>query len=126
MYKSCSRCGRVHDERYKCTKNKPIFDYSRYGNNDERKARNTAAWAKKSQEIRTKANYLCEVCRDRGIYCFENCEVHHITKLRENMDGLLDNYNLVCLCQQHHKQADKGQLDAEYLRQLAIKRENRQ
>ena len=118
MYKSCSVCGKIHDVNYKC-----IRYYERNDTSAERKLRNTHAWANKSQEIRQAANYLCEVCRDRGIYQYRELEVHHITKLRYNADGLLDNANLICLCAQHHRQADKGQLDAEYLRRLAQKRE---
>ena len=125
MYKSCSRCGQIHDTRYNCTVNKPKYDYSRYSTYEERKLRNTAAWANKSQEIRAAAQYLCEVCRERGIYNYQDLEVHHITKLRNNHAGLLDNNNLVCLCAKHHRQADKGQIDAEYLRQLAEKREEK-
>lgn len=125
MYKACSRCGQIHDTKYKCTKNKPKFDYSRYSTYEERKLRNTAAWANKSIEIRTAAQYLCEVCRDKGVYNYNDIEVHHITKLRDNKAGLLDNNNLVCLCIKHHKQADKGQIDADYLRKLAAKREQK-
>jgi hypothetical protein len=44
--------------------------------------------------------------------------VHHIEKLRENVDGLLDDDNLICLCGKHHKQADKGLIDKEYLKEL--------
>ena len=125
MYKSCSRCGKIHDTKYKCNVNKPKFDYSRYSTYEERKLRSTAAWTEKSIEIRQAAQYLCEVCRDQGIYNYRDIEVHHITKLRDNAAGLLDNNNLVCLCNIHHRQADKGQLDANYLRELAIKRESK-
>jgi len=125
MYKACSRCGKIHDSKYTCIVGKQKYDYSRYAEYEERKARNTAAWANKSKDIRTKANYLCEVCRDRGIYNYENIEVHHITKLRDDINGLLDDNNLICLCQAHHKQADKGMIDADYLRQLARKREEK-
>lgn len=74
--------------------------------------------------MRDKANYLCEVCRDLGVYTYDGLEVHHIVKLRDNPDGLLDNYNLVCLCAMHHKQADSGGIKQEYLRKLARKRED--
>ena len=121
MYKACGRCGRIHDAKYQCPKK---IDFSRYGDLEERKLRNTKAWADKSQEIRSRAQYLCEVCRDKGIYTYDRLEVHHITKLRQDKDGLLDNANLVCLCSLHHKQADRGELDEEYLRALAARRES--
>ncbi len=125
MKKTCSRCGRIHDVNYTCNHNRPKRDYSKYGNLEERKARNTQAWANKSVEIREAAHYLCEVCRDKGIYNYKDIEVHHITKLRDNPDGLLDNDNLICLCVAHHKMADRGQIDKKYLLKLAHQRECR-
>ena len=122
MYKSCSRCGKIHDTNFKCTHNKPKFDSARYGTAEERKLRNTTAWANKSQQVREQAQYLCEVCRDKGVYNYKGLEVHHIIKLREDRAGLLDGSNLVCLCVMHHKQADRGQIDKDYLRKLARKR----
>ena len=126
MYRACSRCGKVHDINFKCAHNKPKFDNTRYGTAEERKLRNTAAWANKSQQVREQAQYLCEVCRDKGVYTYTGLEVHHITKLREDKTGLLDDSNLVCLCIMHHKQADHGQLSKSYLRQLAARRIKRQ
>lgn len=117
MYKACSRCGKMHDSNYICTKGKV------YRGGEERRLRNTYKWACKSQEIRDKAQYLCEVCRDKGRYTYEGLEVHHIVKLSQDKDGLLDNNNLVCLCIEHHKLADAGKIDVDYLRHLADIRE---
>ena len=125
MYKACSRCGRIHDSGYVCTVNAPLRDYSRYADREERKLRSTTAWLKKSLEIRARAQYLCEVCRDQGRYTYDNLEVHHIVKLRDNADGLLDDNNLICLCAVHHRQADAGEISPDYLRELIERRENR-
>lgn len=122
MFKACSRCGKIHDTKYNCTHNKPKYDYSKYGTPEERRLRNTQAWAKKSKEVREQAQQLCEVCRDEGIYNYNDLEVHHITKLREEKAGLLDDDNLICLCVRHHKMADRGQLSKEYLKRLAKER----
>ena len=120
IYKSCPYCGRIHPQGYICpSKPKRI-----YRGGEERKLRNTNDWKKKSEEIREKAQGLCEVCRDKGIYTYKGIEVHHITKIRDDKDRLLDNYNLVALCQEHHKLADKGKLSQDYLRKLARKRED--
>ena len=118
---SCSRCGGIHPEGYICK----VGPKRRreYKPTEERKLRNLGAWHKKSEEVRDKAHNLCEVCRDEGRYVYKDIEVHHITKLRDNPEGLLDNCNLICLCQKHHKQADRGQISAEYLRELARRRE---
>lgn len=118
IFKSCPKCGRIHPANYKCTKG---IVYRSIG--EERKQRSTYAWTKKSIEIRKKAHGLCEVCRDKGIYTYKGLEVHHITKLRYDSNKLLDNYNLICLCVEHHKMADNDELDATYLKKLAKKRE---
>ena len=117
MFRACGRCGKIHDTRFEC-KPKRI-----YVETEERKQRSSGAWRRKSEEIRERANHLCEVCRDRGAYTYRDLEVHHIVKLKDNSDGLLDNLNLICLCAPHHKEADAGKIDADYLRELARKRE---
>lgn len=118
MYKACPYCGRIHRQGEKCSAFKRI-----YTGGNERKLRSTYAWTEKSKEIRENAQGLCEVCRDKGIYTYKGVQVHHIEKVKDNPSKLLDNYNLVCLCEEHHKQADDGKLDADYLRKLSKTRE---
>ena len=117
MFKSCSRCGKIHPTSFVCTKNKT------YNGGEERKLRRLNAWTKKSLEIRERANYLCEVCKTKGVYTYDGLEVHHIHKVKNNPELLLDNYNLITLCVECHKQADKGKLSTEYLEELARIRE---
>ena len=116
MYKACSKCGKIHPANYKCGVKRV------YQGGEERRLRSTSAWTKKSKEIRRTALF-CEVCRDEGVYNYTNLEVHHIDKVKDNSDGLLDNFNLICLCTRHHKEADKGMISKNYLRHLAEKRE---
>lgn len=116
-YKACSRCGKIHKQGFNCTKGKI------YQGGEERKLRNTYKWEKKSQEIRDRSNRLCAVCRDLGIYTYNDIEVHHIEKVKDRPDLLLVDENLICLCQEHHKQADKGEIDKEYLKSLADRRD---
>jgi len=120
MFKSCSKCGKIHPTSYVCNANKRI-----YVGGEERKLRSKNKWTEKSKEIRERANHLCEVCRDEGKYIYNDLEVHHITKVKDDSSKLLDNENLICLCQFHHKEADKGALDIDYLRRLATEREKR-
>lgn len=120
MFKACSRCGKIHDSRFKCNVGKV------YTGGEERKLRSSYDWTKKSKEIRESAQYLCEVCRDRGVYTYENLEVHHIDKVKDNKDRLLDDDNLIVLCVEHHKQADAGKLDKDYLRKLAEHRQEKE
>lgn len=119
MYKSCARCGKIHLSNYKCNVNRV------YLGGEERALRNTYAWTNKSKEIRETAQYLCEVCRANGEYTYDNLEVHHIVKIKDDSSKLLDNYNLVCLCVEHHKAADAGLIDSEYLKALAAEREGK-
>ena len=118
MWKSCSRCGKVHDTRYICRHNAPIK-----ARTIDQRLRSTKRWTKKSEEIREKSQHLCAVCRQEGRYNYDNLEVHHIVKLKDDTDRLLDNYNLVALCKYHHELADEGKIEASYLEELARCRE---
>lgn len=118
MLKSCSRCGKIHDYNYKCNKGK------KYKHNDIDKLRSSTRWTNKSIEIREASKYLCSVCLDQGILNYEDIEVHHIEKLQDRPDLLLENENLICLCKKHHKKADKGKLDKDYLLKLVKLRDN--
>ena len=91
---------------------------------NEQALRRRSSWTNKSRDIRERSLYLCAVCQDQGIArADDNIEVHHITKLKDDPSGLLDDDNLVCLCTYHHKQADRGELSVDYLRELAKKRD---
>ena len=114
--KACSICGKIHSTDKKCIRKDARADR-------EHKLRQTNKWHRKSLEIRERSHWLCAVCRDQGTFNHENVEVHHIEKLRDNPDGLLDDDNLICLCIPHHKMADDGLIDAEYLKRLAKRRD---
>lgn len=118
-FKSCSRCGKVVPYNHKCNKGKV------YKQNNIDKLRSTHRWTMKSIEIREASKYLCSVCLDKGIYNYDDIEIHHIIKLQDDPDRLLDNYNLICLCKKHHKEADNNKLDKDYLLRLARDREDR-
>ena len=90
---------------------------------DESKLRSKHKWTLKSIEVREKAHYLCEVCRDEGVLTYKDTQVHHIEALKDNPSLLLENDNLVCLCEYHHELAERGEIDKDYLRQLAQRRE---
>lgn len=120
MYKACARCGKMHPHGYQCS----VGATKRvYASTEERKQRSTYAWTLKSQEIRDRAHYLCEVCLAEGRINYKDIEVHHIVKIKDDRAGLLDNDNLICLCQEHHKKADKNEIAASYLKELARFRE---
>ena len=117
MYRACSRCGKIHPQEYKCNA------YKEYNGGEERRLRNTHRWSRKSLDIRQRADYLCEVCRDEGRFTYENIGVHHIEKITDRPDLLLDDENLICLCAEHHHKADAGDIPKDYLKELARKRD---
>lgn len=114
--KSCSKCGKIHPRGAKCEVGR------KYDSTAERKARSTWAWTKKAKQIKDDALGLCEVCKAQGVYTYDGLEVHHITKLKDDLNGLLDDDNLITLCVYHHKQADDGELSADYLKDLVKER----
>lgn len=112
MLRSCSKCGKVHDTSFKCTS-------GRLPQTQEQALRNRNKWHKKSEEIRERSFHLCAICKANGDYTPKDIEVHHIRKLRDYPEGLLEDDNLITLCIDHHKQADRGEIDPNFLRDLA-------
>lgn len=119
MYRSCTRCGKIHDVNHKCKVNRKY----KIKDSELHKLRNTTAWVYKAREMKERAGYLCEVCKADGVYTYEGLEVHHIEKLKDKPTKLLDDDNLITLCVFHHKMADNGILEASYLRKLVEIRE---
>ena len=120
MLKSCSKCGKIHDFNYICKVN----NRSKPKKTEQRTFRNRNKWHEKAEEIKKRAGYLCEVCRQENIYTYDNLETHHITPLEEDIDKGLDNYNLIVLCSRHHKEAEAGTIEKKYLEELARIRED--
>lgn len=120
MWRACSKCGRIHAFNYKCN-NGIKKDYSKY-DYEESRLRNTYKWHKKAEQIKKDSNYLCSVCIENKTYNYNDLEVHHIIKIKDDKSKLLDDNNLICLCEKHHKLADAGMIDEEYLFSLVKKR----
>lgn len=121
MWKSCAKCGKIHPYNKKCY----AGEINRKKNTKANKFRKTIEWKNKSEEIRQDSRFLCSVCLDKGIYNYNNLEVHHIDKLEDNFERRLDNYNLITLCNKHHREAEEGIIDKEYLFKLAEQREDK-
>lgn len=122
MLKACGRCGKLHPLGYVCRYGQKL-KYSERSDIETAKLHNKSAWRNKRESIRERAFNLCEVCKAEGVYTYDAIEVHHITKLSQEPTGLLDDSNLIALCVKHHKQADRGELKASYLRELARARD---
>ena len=119
MYKACSKCGKIHDINKRCY----VGDNFRKKDTKANKFRRTKEWRCKSEEIREDSKYLCSICLNNNIYNYDLLEVHHITPLEEDITRGLDNYNLICLCNGHHRLAEDGKIDRDYLFKLAEERE---
>ena len=120
MYKACTKCGRIHDTNHRCYKGESQY---RRKNTQANNFRKSYQWICKSEQIRKDSNFLCSVCRSNDTISFEQLEVHHIEPLEENVNRGLDNYNLICLCNECHRQAEAGLIERNYLFQLAKARE---
>lgn len=124
MMKACKYCGRMHDINATCPR-KPTQKGRKYPTKTSvDKLRYTSRWQRKRAQIKQDAHYMCEVCADHGIITTSHLEVHHIVKLNDNPDLLTDDSNLICLCVPHHKQADAGEIESDYMKQLVVKRQN--
>ena len=116
---TCRYCGRIHPLKYVCGHKPKRFSRR----TEEEQGRYTYAFARKSAEIKERSHYLCAVCLDEGRLTCDGLETHHIVKLRDRPDLLLEDSNLICLCADCHRKADAGQIPAERLRELAARRD---
>lgn len=121
MLKSCSKCGRIHDKKFKC---KGIGLARVKTDTLANKFRNNRQWKNKRNDIVIRDKGLCQLCIRNlfdpigRIYNHKIIEVHHIVPINENYDLRLDDSNLICLCTYHHKRADRGEIPRELLRSI--------
>lgn len=118
MYKTCSRCGRIHDFNKSCYRNQKSRNLT-----DADKFRKTYKWHKKSDDIRARDKYLCRCClvdiyNTQSQINFNKLEVHHIVPLEEDYGLRLDDDNLITLCDYHHKLAENNVIPRDILKLL--------
>lgn len=87
--------------------------------------RSSQTWTEKSIHIRQRDKYLCQMCLREKILNGELLEVHHIEPLNDNYESRLDDFNLITLCNRHHKQAENGLIDKSVLLSIAKKNAER-
>lgn len=114
MLVSCKYCGGLHERGTVCPK-KPV-DNKKGTKMD--KFRWSKSWQKKRLEINERDKFLCQVCLQEGKYNYKDLSVHHIDSLLERWDKRLDNCNLITLCREHHEEAERGEIDKDYLFKL--------
>lgn len=121
MLKSCKYCGRIHDSKYDCgmkpKRKKPA--------NEINKFRWSRKWREKSESIKGRDNYLCQLSirENPPRYVYTNLEVHHIIPIAENWDLRLENSNLITLSEEYHEKAERGEINREYLLKIAEEQE---
>lgn len=109
----CPRCGGYHELGEKCYKNalpKKTTAADRF--------RQTNAWKKKAEDIKRRDLYMCLYCKEQGRYTFNGLSVHHITPINEDYDKRLDDDNLITLCDEHHKAAERGEISKKELYEI--------
>ena len=116
MKRYCSRCNKFHDINYKCISER----LTKPKETEARKFRATSRWTRKSLEIRERDKFLCVYCLSKGRITYDNLSVHHIVPLEEDLDNGFDDDNLITLCDEHHKAAEKGDISREELMKLIL------
>jgi 5-methylcytosine-specific restriction endonuclease McrA len=116
---------RIHDTKFDCGK-KP---QRRKEKNDKDRFRSTAAWQRKTVEIKNRDSYLCQVCIRKLYdtyrqYTYDGLEVHHVIPLQEDFDRRLDNESLITLCERHHEMAERGEIPRGELLNIVQEQEN--
>ena len=117
MLKTCNTCGVIHDFDKQC--------YVRKKKNKTKQDsfRNTYAWQKKREEIKDRDMHICQMClKDRYdtdyVYNYDDLEVHHIVSIIESYEKRLDSYNLITLCNMHHRIAEEGIIERAELQKI--------
>lgn len=125
MKKSCAYCGRIHDSKYDCGR-KPKRIRKR---NEKDSFRSTALWQRKTEEIKERDEFLCQICI-RDLYKTINrlngnrLSVHHAIPLQVDFDKRLDNDNLITLCDTHHEMAENGRIPYEVIKEIIDEQES--
>ena len=120
MKKSCKYCGFIHEVGYECPKKRRNHKLK---SKEKDKFRSSYLWQRKREEIKQRDLYLCRACMDQNInkevrFNPDFLSVHHIVPLEVDYSLRLENKNLITLCDKHHRQAEKGEIKADYLKSL--------
>jgi len=142
MLKSCSYCRKIHERNFICPeKEKALKEHhgkkqykSKYEVFKETNVdgfRSTKAWQLKRAEIRQRDRNLCQIC-SRELYqtikrfTYDNLSVHHCEPLNEAYDKRLDNQNLLCVCEYHHRLCDNGTIPQEEVKKIIREQEEKE
>ncbi len=112
--KSCSYCGRIHQANYICQKKQARVKEP----TEASRLRTCRRWDKTRKRVYERDHFLCRVCFRRGKFTSEALEAHHIQPLREAPELAYEDENIITLCQRHHKEADRGIISRDFLKDL--------
>ena len=115
MLKSCKYCGHIHDSKYDCG-SKPKRSKE---NTEQTRLRTCRKWNKTRKQVNDRDHFICRVCFARGVIHADGLETHHIVPLAEDDSLAYEEDNLITLCVEHHKAADKGLIARAELTALA-------
>lgn len=125
MKKTCVYCGRIHEKGYICE----YKSIKRKSKSTKDKFRSTVTWQKKRNAIVERDMYMCRVCFEnykqgkisiQQLNASSKClQVHHIIPLADDYSLRIDDHNLITLCPVHHELAERGEIAADHLNELA-------
>lgn len=117
ILRTCARCGKIHANAA-CVKQRERTDRQ----TNAMRYRNTQRWRRVAAEVKTRDRYICRWCLHLGEWHGTRVpvEAHHIVAIEDNYELRDDLDNLITLCRYHHEQAERGAIDADDLRRLAL------
>lgn len=129
MLKACKYCGKIHDTHYDCGR-KPVRTRSQAADSKSYYFRRSDSWTRKSQEIRERDGYLCQICIRKlhntlRQFNYDTLSVHHIVPINEEYDKRLDNGNLLTVCRMHHEMCEEGMISRQEQLEIAKEQEEK-
>ncbi len=104
----CKHCMKIHDREYECDAKKKHRRMKQQARRNDSRYKvyndcyNTTKWKKVREQVLKEANYMCEVCKEFGKFNYTDIQVHHVEKVKDNVDRMYDIDNLIVVCREHH------------------------
>ena len=104
----CKHCLKVHDREHECDAKKKHRRMKQQARRNDNRYKvyndcyNTSRWKKVREQVLKDSNYMCEVCMELGKLNHEDIQVHHVEKVKNNVEKMYDIDNLIVVCREHH------------------------
>lgn len=105
----CRYCMKIHDREFECASKKKHKRMKQQARRNDKRYKvyndcyNTMRWKKVREQVLTDANYCCEICMEIGKINYTDIQVHHIEKVKDNIEKMYDIDNLLVVCREHHR-----------------------